>query len=342
MACRLVKACAMTQENRDRGRLIFPLSGWIEGYILSVEAAGRSPSTVQYYRWGLKHFAWWADRNHLPSLDGLTPEALRMFLEYLQTTETRWGAEEWTDRRGGSGARKKLSPSSVAGYVRVLKAFCSWLIEEGELDDTPFRRVKTPKVPKQQVHPLTPEEVRALIDACKRHRGGQQLGPQWDLRDLALVLTLLDTGLRLGEVLGMTRNSVSPSGRLVVLGKGRKERAVQVGDKTRRALHRWEQARGDDHLDALWIGIHRRPLTREGIADIIEDRSRMAGIRHVHPHLLRHTFGPMFVRNGGDSFTLQQILGHTSLDMTRRYVMLADSDVADSHRRNSPMDRFKW
>lgn len=102
---------------------------------------------------------------------------------------------------------------------------------------------------------------------------------------------------------------------------------------------RWLLARQDSH-DEMWVGI-RGPLRTEGVDDILEDRARMAGIRHIWPHLLRHTFGPMFLKNGGDVFHLQRLLGHSSLEMVRKYVLLADTDVMESHRRNSPVDRMK-
>lgn len=320
----------MTQQNPNLGGFTFPLDGWIEGYIQSVEAADRSPRTVQFYRWGLRHFSWWSDRQGYTALDGFEPRALRQFLIYLKQPE-RWDS-------GWHPARKPLAPASVDAYVRALKAFASWLVEEGALESNPFGRVKTPRRPAKQPVPLTTEEVKALLAACRQHRGGQQLGPVYDHRDYALVLTLLDSGLRVSELLSMRRRSVSPSGSVTVMGKGRRERTVQVGQRTRRAIHRYIAERTDTS-DALWMGI-RGPLTSEGVRDMLRDRVRMAGITHVNPHRLRHTFGPLFILNGGDPFTLQRILGHSSLEMTRRYVLLADRDIADSHRRNSPADRL--
>ncbi len=316
----------MTHENRHLGQLIFPLSGWIEGFILSVEAANRSPRTVQFYRGHLRNFAWWADQQGYRELAALEPRALRLFIRYLQTTDERW-ASDW------HRSKVALSPSSVHGYVRSLKAFCTWLVEEGELEETPFRKVKTPSVPKRQPVPLTDEELQALLAACPRNELA-------GVRDAALILVLLDTGLRLSEVLRIQPDSITPTGSLRIIGKGDKERTVQVGTKARRALSRYRSHR-QDSLPCMWVG-KAGPLGIEGVSKILKRRSREAGIRPVNPHLLRHTFAVRWVRSGGDLFTLQRLLGHTTLQMVSRYVNLADADLADKHRRHSPADGLKW
>ncbi len=339
----------MTLQKHNLGRTTFPLSGWIEGFILSAEAAGLSSRTVSFYRNNLRRFCWWCDQQGYEELQALEPHALRLFIRYLQTSQQRWGCDTQP------ATQKRLAPASVHAYVRALKAFCTWLVEEGALDVTPFERVKTPLVPSKQPTPLTDEELNALLQSCKLARVSGSpysgklaaAGLRWaetaemhSARDLALVLTLVDSLLRVSELLSIQRKTITPSGAFTVLGKGRKERMVQVSQETRRALWKYERLRTDAH-EALWVGT-RGPLGKEGIEDILEDRSRMAGIRHVNPHLLRHTGAVRFLRNGGDPLTLMRLLGHTSLDMTKRYVKLADTDIAESHRKHSPLKGLRW
>ncbi|MDP9382815.1 MAG: tyrosine-type recombinase/integrase [Chloroflexota bacterium] len=250
---------------------------------------------------------------------------------------------------------KALTPETVHGYIRVLKAFCTWLVIEDALADSPFRRVKTPFVPKHQPTPLTDEELKELLQACKvaRVTGSRNSGKVdsgrvpysaqatlWSARDAAIILTLVSTALRVSELLSMKRDTITPAGSVTVLGKGRKVRSVQMHPSARKAVWKYQALRTDPH-EELWVGI-RGPLTADGVADILSARSATAGIRHVNPHLLRHTAAVRFLRNKGPMEALMEILGHTSLEMTRRYVKLADTDVAESHRDHNPLKGLKW
>jgi site-specific recombinase XerD len=90
----------------------------------------------------------------------------------------------------------------------------------------------------------------------------------------------------------------------------------------------------------LFLTLEGRQVTGNTVKEIIERISKKSGVSRLHPHLCRHTFATNYLINGGDVFSLQQILGHTSLEMVRRYVTLASSQVRVQHRKFSPMDRM--
>jgi integrase/recombinase XerD len=191
-----------------------------------------------------------------------------------------------------------------------------------------------------QAQPFTEAQVSGLIAACRLTTHSR--------RDEDIVLFLLDTGVRASELCGIVFADLDmPARRCSVLGKGNKRRGVYFGKSTAKALYYYirEDAREPD--DPLFITDRGEtagdPLTRSGLLQLIErleKSARLAGIR-CSPHTFRHTFAISFLRNGGNVFTLQQMLGHTSLHMTNRYVALAQADIEKQHRQFSPVDSLR-
>jgi len=134
---------------------------------------------------------------------------------------------------------------------------------------------------------------------------------------------------------------------LKVLGKGNKERIVPIGISVQRATAKYLTKYRTNPLyplsDSLFLNRDGMPLTPNRIQSIIETYANRAGITGVRasPHTFRHTFAITYLRNGGDVFTLQRILGHETLDMVRNYVTLAQSDLQEAHLRCSPVDNLK-
>ena len=165
-------------------------------------AEGLSPRTIEWYAMILAR----SSRALGPTrpVEGLTGPELRAFLLELRST---------------------LAPVSVAGYVRTLKAFGNWLAAE-ELSPAPaLRALRKPKVPEKLVEPIGDDAMRRLLAAA-------------DVRDRAILLLLLDTGLRVSEAAGIRLGDLRPDGTLKVMGKGSRERIVPVGGTARKAIVR--------------------------------------------------------------------------------------------------------
>jgi site-specific recombinase XerD len=126
--------------------------------------------------------------------------------------------------------------------------------------------------------------------------------------------------------------------RVVVIGKGRKERHIPLSPRTEQAIWRYLATRGDtkpaEPLFATSVG---RPLDRTILCRLIHTTGERAGVSGAHPHRFRHTFAITFLRNGGNVFALQTILGHESLDMVKRYLMIAQTDLQKAHQDASPV-----
>lgn len=288
----------------------------------------------------MDRFLWWLENEaEAPAaLTSLTPVRIREFLAYAREPrpEGRYGSDR-------PSAKREARPATVHAYFRAIRAFSNFCLAEGLLEETPLKNVKAPRVPNDQIQPLSPEQVQALVDAARRTAAPE--------RNVAVILALVDTGLRASELLGLKVGDADRgTGELVVIGKGNKKRRVYLGIAARRALWRYletadrRNAFTDEPLFVSVGGIrHGAGLSHTGIHEIVRNAGDAAGIQGVRcsPHTLRHTFAVNFLRGGGNLFELQQLMGHTDLTVLRRYVALAEADLAEAHRAASPADRMR-
>ncbi len=198
-------------------------------------------------------------------------------------------------------------------------------------------KVKIPKVPEVVVPTFSEKEIVKLLAQTSR-------GTKEGFRDYCLLLTLIDTGIRLGELANLKTDNVDHEQNLFrVIGKGQKERFVPFGRRVAKALMKYQlkcrpQPVGTDNF---WLRRDGRPLLPMRIQKLVSAYGKKAGLKRCYAHKLRHTSSVMYLRNGGDVFSLQKKLGHRSLVMTRHYSNLADSDVRAQHLRYGVADRLR-
>lgn len=187
-----------------------------------------------------------------------------------------------------------------------------------------------------QIRPFTETQVRALLAAARKSDHPR--------RDEAIMLFLADTGVRASELCGLKLSDVNMQERYaMVLGKGNKRRTVYFGLHTAKAIT--THLRGTERTaDApLFRSERGGALTRWGLREIVERAGKVAAIETARcsAHTFRHTMAVTFLRNGGQVFALRELLGHTDLKMTNRYVAMAQADIASQHRRFSPVDHIQ-
>jgi site-specific recombinase XerD len=195
-------------------------------------------------------------------------------------------------------------------------------------------KLKKPRIPHRIIKGLEPETMHKLLNSIN----GRSVR---DYRNKAILFVFLDTGLRLSELANLKLSDLNLEKSIIrVLGKGNKERLVRIGLKTQKAL--WAYlARRNSNVDSIWLNGDCRPLAPDSIAQIIRDLGTKQGI-DISPHKLRHSFAICFLRNGANPFELQLALGHSTLEMTRRYTQaLGFEDVFKRHIEASPVDRAK-
>lgn len=303
------------------------------------KAQGWSPRTIKDRDETMARFCWWLENEEKvpPTLDKLSPATIRTFLSYAREPRPsgRYGSERET-------AKREARPATVSAYFRCLRAFSNFCIAEGLLDETPLKNVKAPRVPTDQIQPLDPEQLQSLVDAARRTASPE--------RDVSIILMLVDTGMRCSELTHLKMTDIDRgTGELTVVGKGNKKRTVYMGVTCRRALWRYLETDRVEALpdEALFVSVggtrNGTGMTHTGVHRIIQRAGSAAGIKGVRcsPHTLRHTFAVNFLRGGGNLFELQQIMGHADLTVLRRYVALAEADLAQAHRNASPADRMR-
>ena len=273
-------------------------------------------------------------KNLSPDVDQVGPGQVRAFILFLQE-QKRFSCHPFNHAQD-----KNLSGYTINCYLRSIRAFFSWLVSEGVIAENPFDRVKIPRPPKKVIPAFSQHHVQQLLATVDLSKGE-------GYRDYAIILTLLDTGLRVSELCGLYLSDLwLEDGILKVTGKGNKERLVAIGRQVQRVLwryisrHRPEPAMPNS--DLLFLTKDGRPLTKDRVEKIIAHYGKKAQLRGIRcsPHTLRHTAAITFLRNGGDVFSLQRMLGHSSLEMTRRYCDVADIDVKKAHMRASPVDNL--
>jgi site-specific recombinase XerD len=289
-------------------------------YAQSNKAEGKSPKTVSWYSDMLLDFI-----NHLRKAGKHTT------LSEFSVRNVR----EFIVREQGRG----MSPYTVQAKVRALKAFSSWLFKEGYTTDNILASTKLPKAPIKIVATLTPDEIETLIDA-------QNPLTSFGSRNIAILVTLLDTGLRCSELSNLLfENTHIEEGYLKVIGKGAKERLVPIGALTQKVLWRYvlhfRPQPINEVNDYLFLTIDGEKLEYNAIRLLLKRWGNKAGIPRLHAHLCRHTYATNYLCYGcGDVFRLQHILGHNTLEMVRRYVHYASSQAMMNGRISSPVDQL--
>jgi site-specific recombinase XerD len=159
-------------------------------------------------------------------------------------------------------------------------------------------------------------------------------------RNYAICALMIDSGLRLNEVVTLESDNVHiAEGYCIVNGKGNKQRIVPLGLQSKRALIRYTGRMPQCSMKTLFVQKDTLiPLKQSTVKQLFRKLKTRANIPRLRPHLLRHSFATRYLGNGGDIYSLQQILGHTSLEMVKRYVHLIPSKLVVCHSQFSPLD----
>lgn len=290
------------------------LQNAIEEFLIDQQIRGNSPNTVIYYKRCLGFFAIYIGDTTRP-VEGLSLSDCKGYYLHLKG--------------------QKITTTTIQTYIRALRAFLTWCYTEGYLNENLPERFKLPKAQRKTIDVLTDDEVKRLFSCFDLHTF---IG----CRNYCICALMLDSGLRLNEVVTLEPGRIHiPEGYLIVNGKGNKQRMVPIGLQSKKALLRYLSCLPPlPEKTPLFVTNALIPLKQCTVKELFRKLKRKANIPRLKPHLLRHTFATRYLENGGDIYSLQQILGHTSLEMVKRYVHLIPSKLAVNFHSYSPLDNL--
>ena len=297
------------------------LGSLIRLYLLRCQVEGKSPNTSDAYAETLRRFLRFVRHERFPEdVARITPDHLYPYL----------------------GSFAHLSLETRHRYFREVRCFFNWLVTAGYLEESPFRSLRNVRLPQRIVQPFSSEEIIRLLACCDPSTAA-------GARDRAILLTLLDTGVRCAELVQLSLDDLDlEAGRLRILhAKGNKQRVVPFAAHCREALEHYWGFRGHEP-GPLFLAVdgHRtlRPsvaLQSNGLKQMLRRLARQTGIPRVHAHRFRHTFATWAIEQDARELDVQYLLGHSSSDMTRRYASTYNSEqAARRHVAFSPAERL--
>ena len=298
----------------------------LQGFFLSAQARKLSSHTIDDYENTLvKKFQTFLAQD--PLVEEITSHHIEEFLA-AQTTVSR---------------------KTALNYHTGLSAFWTWALREKIAREHVVRAIPAPKPEQRDIVPYSEQDLRAMLNSLERSKRYSRPGKRVSdhaLRDTernrAIILLLLDTGIRNEELCTIKLHDLDKRNqRIAIFGKGAKERQVPISARTHQALWRYLTLRPDATLnEPLFLMENRRLFNRHRLLDLLQTIGARAGVLEVTAHRFRHTCAIEYLRNGGDPYTLQRLLGHSTLDMVKRYLSIVQADIEKAHRRASPVDNW--
>lgn len=297
-------------------------------FMIDQELNGNSEKTQSNYSQMIGYFINYVGIDK--DIDSIGIEDIKQYQLYLMHKNKEYRFDVKTP--------KKISKTTVRSYMVHLRAFFIWLYDEEYIKTDFSKKIKPPKAPKKTVEILSEEEIETLYRAINDRT-------EFGLRNKCMISLMLDSGLRVSEVLTLEIDSIHFTQNVIkVNGKGDKERIVPLGLYTKRLLYKYlhgYRPMPDYPSNIVFMTQDRKPVTYDSVKMVFQRLKKKTGITRLSPHFLRHTFATRYLINEGDAFSLQMILGHTSLKMTRKYSHLASSYTVKNFKNLSTLDRLK-
>jgi site-specific recombinase XerD len=306
-----------------KSRITF--SDAVNGFLMASEARHLSPNTINDYLNTYRKFQ--AFLNDDPPIAGISAREVEAFL-----------------------ATQVVSKKTVLNYHTGLSALWTWAIKEQLVKTHILHQVARARPEKRSISPYSEEDVRAMLGVLKAARSYTRPGKQESthslpnaVRNRAIILMLLDTGVRASELCELKIHQVDVRNkRMTVFGKGSKERTIPFSARTAQALWHYLALRKEaDAGDYLISTVTGGEINRNDLLKTLERIGVRAGVSGVTVHRFRHTFAINYLRNGGDPWSLQMMLGHSTMEMVKNYLALAQADLEKNHKLASPVDNWR-
>jgi len=291
------------------------MKGALKLFEYHIRTKNLTPKTISVYGERLGYFCRYLRENNIP-FEKVSKHTIQDYILLMQT--------------------KPLAAISINGRIKILKIFYKFLKAEGLIDEDPAEKTPLMRMEKRFKPILSEQNIEQLLSVpIRKYYTG--------MRNFCMILVFYDTLIRLTELINIRLRDVDlDSGTIKVFGKGRKERIVPIGAKTCKYLHRFIVFhRKDIQSEYVFCTMRGMPLDQRNILRILERIGDRVGV-HVSPHLIRHSAASHRAMAGMPAFLLQKLLGHTTIQMTEKYVHLVDNEkLKAAFRQFSPLDAIK-
>lgn len=287
-----------------------------------------SELTIQYYVKKIKMFFDYCDIKKVEKIR-VNTDIIREYLEYLRTREN------FNTQKG------TLASSTRAKHFDAMKRYANFLLEKRYINESPILGIRRPIPRYKVIEGLSKEQLHSLMDAILKVRTTELCKE----RTIVLIFFLVGTGLRISEALQLRPIDFYFSKRIVkVLGKGDIEREVPYGDEISSLMKYWIEKQNIGRQEYIWQGRNGNPLTATSFRSTLSRAQKYIGQNFemdrmkVTPHVLRHTFAKFWVVKNGNTIALSKILGHTTTQMTDKYVRMWGTDIVEAYDECSPIN----
>jgi integrase/recombinase XerD len=274
-------------------------------FMLSRQAMNCTKATLKFYSYTAGKFLQWVEQHGVTSPEQVTARYIREYLAELIGT----GKQDTTVHDNARAIRTLLRFWHAEGYIPAPVKF------------------DMPKLAKKRLPVLTAEQLQTVLKYC-------------DVRDKAIILFMVDSGLRRAEVCALNWEDVDMQNGLVRVkrGKGQKDRSAVVSPTTRRALVKYRRTL-QEHNGVLFRTNTGKRFTGSGFLRIFQRLTKETGI-HITPHAMRRTFAILSLRAGMDVLHLQALGGWSALNMVAHYAQMVDEDLLQAHSQHSPVEHL--
>lgn len=297
----------------------------IDGYLLFANARRLSHHTIRDYTTTFRKFQNFLDDD--PPVEEITSKQVELFL-----------------------VAQTVSKKTLLNYHTGLSALWTWCVNDDITKEHIMRKVKRSKPEKKDIKPYSQMEVQAMLSALTHSKLYTRPGKRECKHKLknvertkAILYLLLDTGIRASELSNLKIHHVNVRNRTItVMGKGSKERMIPFSARTGQILWRYlAQRQNDSAGDYLFVTIQGRQLSRTRLLRILMALGDRADVPGVNVHRFRHTFAVNYLRNEGDPYSLQIMLGHSTMEMVKTYLNIAQADLQKNHLKASPIENWR-
>lgn len=272
----------------------------LQAFLSSKRLEGCSEKTLSYYQ----------------STIGMMISDLRISITEITTDDIRNYLSDYQARRGSSKV-------TIDNIRRIFSSFFSWLEDEEYILKSPVRRIHKVKFGRTVKDTFSDEDIEKLRDGCE------------NIRNLAIIDTLISTGMRVGELVRLNRADIDFNEReCVVFGKGGSERKVYFDARTKLHLKDYLDRRSDDN-PALFVTLHKpaKRISINGVETMLKSLEQVTGVEDIHPHKFRRTMATRAIDKGMPIEQVQKLLGHVRIDTTLHYAMVNQENVKNAHKK---------